>query len=325
MHKKDKFRQLALAVIETEEAAISALKSRIDDHFANACNLILACKGRTVVIGMGKSGHIANKIAATLASTGTPAFFVHPGEANHGDMGMITQSDVALLISYSGKTPEIMTLLPFLKRFNIPVIAITGHPDSPIAQAASAHIDASISREACPLNLAPTSSTTTALVMGDALAVALLDARGFTKEDFALSHPGGNLGRRLLLHVSDIMLTGDNIPRVNPATSLYEATFEMSTKHLGMTAIIDPTTQKLLGVFTDGDLRRAIDNQCDMKKTRIADVMTPHAVTAKADMLAAESANLLEKHQITALLVTDDNEQVVGAFNIHHLLRAGVL
>jgi len=324
MPSQHHFEQLGLAVIETEAAAIDQLKSRINADFSKACEIMLACQGRIVVLGMGKSGHIANKIAATLASTGTPAFYVHPGEASHGDLGMITRQDVVFVISYSGNTPEVLTLLPLIKRFNIPMIALTGNKKSPIAQAANVHIDASVEKEACPLNLAPTASTTAALVLGDALAIALLDARGFTENDFALSHPGGHLGKRLLLHIDDVMHTGSDIPCVKPEATLSQAIIEMSSKKLGMTAIVDKKNV-LLGILTDGDLRRVIDKNLNFNQTQITDVMTKKPVTAPTGILAFEALQLLEKHKITGLFVTDSGNHLIGALNIHDLFRAGVL
>ncbi len=315
----------ARAVITTEARAIDALESRIGTDFAEACRVILACKGRVIVSGMGKSGHIARKIAATLASTGTPAFFVHPGEASHGDLGMIQPADVVLALSYSGETDELLFILPVIKRQGIPLIAITGKPGSSLASQADVHLDGSISSEACPLGLAPTTSTTVALVLGDALAIALLEARGFTSDDFARSHPAGSLGRRLLLRISDLMHTGDNIPKVPPEASLTGALVEMTRKHLGMTAVVDEG-QRLLGVFTDGDLRRALDDQdVDLRRARVADLMTRGPKTISAEKLAAEAAQLMEKHQIHALLVVDADHRVVGALNIHDLLRARVV
>jgi arabinose-5-phosphate isomerase len=315
----------ARTVIATEADAIRALEPRIGQDFVEACRLILGCSGRVVVIGMGKSGHIARKVAATLASTGTPAFFVHPGEASHGDLGMILPQDVVLALSNSGETDEILFILPVIKRQGIPLIAVTGNDQSSLAKQADLHLDTSISVEACPLGLAPTASTTAALVMGDALAVALLEARGFTSEDFARSHPAGSLGRRLLLHISDIMHTGDGIPTVSPDASLTEALMEMTRKHLGMTAVIDAGRQ-LLGVFTDGDLRRALDDDgVDLRGASVAEVMTRGPKTISADKLAIEAAQLMEKHQIHALLVVDEQQKVVGALNIHDLLRARVV
>ena len=270
---KDQIKQLGLAVLDTELAGIEALKSRINDDFSRACELMLACEGRIVVIGMGKSGHIGNKIAATLASTGSPAFFVHPGEASHGDLGMITSKDVVLALSNSGETAEILTIIPIIKRLGVPLISMTGNQNSNLAQEATINLDVSVEKEACPLGLAPTTSTTVSLVMGDALAIAMLDARGFTAEDFALSHPGGSLGRRLLLHVADIMHKDNDVPKVHEDASLKQALLEMSKKGLGMTAIVDDQ-DILLGVYTDGDLRRTLDKEVDIHSARIADVMT---------------------------------------------------
>jgi len=315
----------ARAVITTEAAAIAELGPRIDGAFVDACRLLLACRGRVVVTGMGKSGHVARKIAATLASTGTPAFFVHPGEASHGDLGMIQPDDVVLALSYSGETDELLFILPMIKRQGIPLIAITGKPASSLASQADVHIDGSISSEACPLGLAPTTSTTAALVLGDALAIALLEARGFTSDDFARSHPAGSLGRRLLLRISDVMHGGDDVPRVPPEASLTAALVEMTRKRLGMTAVVD-AEQHLLGVFTDGDLRRALDDEgVNLRGARVAELMTRGPKTIGPDKLAAEAAQLMEKHQINALLVVDDERRVVGALNIHDLLRARVV
>jgi len=273
---------------------------------------------------MGKSGHIAGKIAATLASTGTPAFFVHPGEASHGDLGMITATDVVLAISNSGETPEILTILPLIKRLGVPLIAMTGQPDSTLAGAADAHLDVGVAKEACPLNLAPTASTTATLAMGDALAVALLHSRGFTREDFAFSHPGGQLGRRLLLHVRDIMRTGDRVPRVTPGLMVSEGLFEVSRKGLGMTAVVSEE-DRVLGIYTDGDLRRTLDTQRELTTTPIEAVMTRNVKTVRGDMLAAEAVRLMETFAITALLVVDDDDRLVGAFNVHDLLQSGVM
>ncbi|MEO6798508.1 MAG: KpsF/GutQ family sugar-phosphate isomerase [Rhodanobacter sp.] len=315
----------ARTVIATEATAIGALEPRIGTHFVEACRLILACRGRVVVSGMGKSGHVARKIAATLASTGTPAFFVHPGEASHGDLGMILPEDVVLALSYSGETDELLFILPLIKRQGIPLIVITGKPHSSLAREADVHLDGSISSEACPLGLAPTTSTTVALVLGDALAIALLEARGFTSDDFARSHPAGALGRRLLLHISDVMHTGDDVPMVSPDATLTAALMEMTRKHLGMTAVID-ADQRLVGVFTDGDLRRALDDEgVNLRGALVAELMTRGPKTIGADRLAAEAAQLMEKHQIHALLVVDDERHVVGALNIHDLLRARVV
>ena len=315
----------ARTVIATEAAAIRALEPRIGPEFVEACRLIMGCAGRVVVTGMGKSGHVARKIAATLASTGTPAFFVHPGEASHGDLGMILPQDVVLALSNSGETDEVLFILPVIKRQGIPLIAITGNAHSSLADQAEVHLDASIAAEACPLGLAPTASTTAALVMGDALAIALLEARGFTSEDFARSHPAGSLGRRLLLHISDVMHTGEGIPAVPPNATLTQALMEMTRKHLGMTAVID-ANRHLLGVFTDGDLRRALDDDgVDLRGASVAELMTRGPKTIGADKLAIEAAQLMEKHQIHALLVVNDEQQVVGALNIHDLLRARVV
>jgi len=317
-------KSLGLAVINTELEAVSALRDRIDDNFVNACQHLLKCEGRIVVIGMGKSGHIGGKIAATLASTGSPAFFVHPGEASHGDLGMITDKDVVLALSNSGETSEVLTILPLIKRLGIPLIAMTGKPQSTIAKSANSHLDVSAIKEACPLGLAPTSSTTTALVMGDALAIALLESRGFTAEDFALSHPGGNLGRRLLLHVSDIMHTGDTIPTISDNALISDALVEMTNKGLGMTAVIDDK-DNIVGIFTDGDLRRVLAQTVDVHTTSIANFMTSDCITGKPSMLAAEILELMQRHKINALLITDNNQQLVGAINMHDLLRAGVV
>jgi arabinose-5-phosphate isomerase len=317
--------QSALQVVETEARAIDLLKSRIDDSFLRACQLMFDCSGRVVVSGMGKSGHIARKIAATLASTGTPAFFVHPGEASHGDLGMITQKDVVLALSNSGETDELLTILPLIRRQGIPLIAMSGNDDSTLARLADVHLDVSVPAEACPLGLAPTASTTAALVMGDALAVALLEARGFTADDFARSHPAGSLGRRLLLHISDVMHTGDQVPRVGADSSLSEALVEMSRKGLGMTAVVG-ADDTLLGVFTDGDLRRALDDHAvDLRTTPLTRLMTTRAKTITPDKLAIEAARLMEDFKIHALLVVDDGNRLVGALNIHDLLRARVV
>ncbi|WP_424681912.1 KpsF/GutQ family sugar-phosphate isomerase [Frateuria sp. YIM B11624] len=321
----DAIARSARTVIATEAAAIRALEPRVDADFVQACRLILACRGRLVVTGMGKSGHVGRKIAATLASTGTPSFFVHPGEASHGDLGMIQPDDVVLALSNSGETDELLFILPVIKRQGIPLIAITGNPKSSLAHQADVHLDASISSEACPLGLAPTASTTAALVMGDALAIALLEARGFTAEDFARSHPAGSLGRRLLLHISDIMHTGEGVPMVAPDASLTEALMEMTRKHLGMTAVVD-AERRLLGVFTDGDLRRALDDEeVNLRGANVEALMTRGPKTITSDKLAIEAAQLMEKHQIHALLVVDEQQRVVGALNIHDLLRARVV
>ena len=321
-HKK--LISLARAVIETEASAVAALAERIDDNFARACHIILNCKGRIIVIGMGKSGHIGHKVAATLASTGTPAFFIHPGEASHGDLGMITRDDVLIVFSNSGETDEVLTLLPVIKRLNVPLVALTGNPQSTLARSAAVHIDVSIAREACPLGLAPTSSTTAALAMGDAIAVALLEARGFSAADFALAHPGGTLGRKLLLHVSDIMHTGDEIPRVVESTLVKDALLEMTEKGLGTTAVVDDQNQ-VRGIFTDGDLRRALDAGVDIRSTSIGDLITHRFKSINKDELAATAVALMEKSKINALLVTDENNILIGILNMHDLLRARVV
>lgn len=314
----------AQRTIQLEREAIDALMPRIDADFVRACELILACKGRVVVVGMGKSGHVGKKIAATLASTGTPSFFVHPAEASHGDMGMITGEDVVLALSNSGSTAEIVTLLPLIKRLGIPLISLTGNPDSPLAKAASANLDARVTQEACPLNLAPTSSTTASLVLGDALAIALLEARGFTAEDFAFSHPGGALGRRLLLKVENIMHGGDSLPFVARGTPLREALLEMTRKGLGMTAVLE-TDGQLAGIFTDGDLRRTLDKGIDVRQACIDDVMTIHGKTVRPEMLAAEALKIMDDHKINVLVVVDAADRPVGALHIHDLTRAGVI
>ena len=320
-----KLQELALAVIETEARAVSALAAEINQpSFIQACQLMLACKGRVVVTGMGKSGHIAGKIAATLASTGTPAFFVHPGEASHGDLGMITATDVVLALSNSGETAEIITILPIIKRLNVPLIAMTGNPGSTLSAAATANINVRVEREACPLGLAPTASTTAALAMGDALAVALLESRGFTEEDFARSHPGGALGRRLLLLIDDLMHTDEAIPQVDMGTPITKALLEMTRKGLGMTAVVDKQG-KLAGIFTDGDLRRLIDHKVDLHTALVKDVMTTNCKTARPGMLAAEALQIMDSTKINALPVVNRENKLVGALNMHDLLRAGVV
>ncbi|WP_372780174.1 KpsF/GutQ family sugar-phosphate isomerase [Litorivivens sp.] len=313
----------ARRTIAMESAAVAALSERIDAQFNEACEVLLNCKGRVVVTGMGKSGHIARKIAATLASTGTPAMFVHPGEASHGDMGMITAQDAVLALSNSGSTAEVITLLPLLKRLSVPLVSMTGNPQSELATAAQAHLDASVSEEACPLGLAPTSSTTVALVLGDALAIALLEARGFTAEDFAFSHPGGALGRKLLLKVDDIMHTGSEIPTVLSGTPLTSALLEMSSKALGMTTVQSPSGV-LLGLFTDGDLRRAIDQGLNIQNATIDEAMTSNPQRVHPGMLAAEALYIMETRKITALIVVDDDDHPVGVVHLHDILRAGV-
>ncbi len=316
--------QSAQRTIRLEIQAVEGLFDHIDADFVRACELILASKGRVVVLGMGKSGHIGKKIAATLASTGTTSFFVHPAEASHGDMGMITSDDVILALSNSGTTAEIVTLLPLIKRLGIRMISLTGKPDSTLARAADVNLNAGVEHEACPLNLAPTSSTTAALVMGDALAVALLEARGFTAEDFAFSHPGGALGRRLLLKVEHVMHSGEQLPTVQRGTLLRDSLMEMTRKGLGMTAILE-ADGRLAGIFTDGDLRRTLDKPIDIRLATIDEVMTVHGKTARPEMLAAEALKIMEDHKIGSLIVVDDNDHAVGAFNLQDLLRAGVM
>jgi len=321
---KTDFQQLGRDVVAIELAEIAALQTRINENFTHACKLLLRCKGRIVVTGMGKSGHIGGKIAATLASTGSPAFFVHPGEASHGDLGMITKNDVVIALSNSGNTAEITTIIPILKRFGVPLISMTGDKNSILATEANINLDVSVSKEACPHDLAPTSSTTVALVMGDALAVALLQARGFTAEDFALSHPGGALGKRLLLHVADIMHTGESIPKVSESATVSQALLEMSKKGLGMTAIVD-TQNKVQGIYTDGDLRRSLDKNINVHKTAINDVMTRNCRTTNTDELAASIVKIMDDKGINGFLVTDDNNKLIGAFNMHDILRAGIV
>ncbi|MBK7250576.1 MAG: KpsF/GutQ family sugar-phosphate isomerase [Gammaproteobacteria bacterium] len=307
-----------------EAAAVRALASRLDSAFAAGCRLCLACQGRIVVTGMGKSGHVGGKIAATLASTGSPSFFLHPAEASHGDIGMITRGDLLLAVSSSGETAEIVTLLPHIKRLGVPLIAMTGNRGSTVARAADVALDVSVAEEACPLNLAPTASTTATLAMGDALAVALLEARGFTAQDFARSHPGGSLGRRLLVHVGDVMRRGHDVPRTAPDAPLAEGLMEMSRKGLGMTVIVD-AADRVLGVFTDGDLRRILDRQADVHTTRMKDVMTPHGKRIGPLELAAEAVHLMETHRITSLPVVGEDGRLVGALNVHDLMRSGVV
>ena len=309
--------------LEIEERAIAALRPRLDAAFARACAICLQCRGRVIVTGMGKSGHVAGKIAATLASTGTPAFFLHAAEASHGDIGMITREDVLLALSNSGETAEVLLLIPHASRLGVPLISMTGSPASSLARASSVHLDVSVAEEACPLNLAPTASTTATLALGDALSVALLEARGFTPQDFARSHPGGALGRKLLLHVADVMRSGADLPVVSPSMTLAEGLVVMSKKGLGMCVIVEAGRQ--LGVFTDGDLRRVLDRQVDVHRTRMQEVMTSPGKSVKPTELAAEAAHLMEQHRITALSVIDASGTLVGALNVHDLLRAGVL
>ena len=322
--EQEKLLSMGKAVIETETAAVTHLIDRIDQNFADACRLILDCKGRTVVLGMGKSGHIASKIAATMASTGTPAFFVHPGEASHGDLGMITPNDVVVALSNSGETDEILNLLPIIKRLGVSLITLTGNPASTLARAATVNLDVSIEKEACPLGLAPTASTTAALVMGDALAIALLEARGFGPKDFALSHPGGSLGRQLLIHVQDIMHTGEEMPVVYADALVSKALLEMTRKGLGTTIIIN-TDNKIMGIFTDGDLRRTLDSGVDVHTANIESVMTKNCKTIHAEALAAEALRMMDHYKINSIPVADDENTLVGVLNMHDLLRARVV
>ncbi len=315
----------ARRVIQTEAAAIQSLADRVDLHFAAACRLMLNCHGRIVVSGMGKSGHVARKIAATLASTGTPAFFVHPGEASHGDLGMVQPHDVMLLLSNSGETDELLFILPLLKRQGTALIAMTGNPGSALARQADIHLDAAVENEDCPLGLAPTTSTTAAMVLGDALAVALLEARGFTADDFARSHPAGNLGRRLLVRISDVMHTGEALPKVRQDARLSDALMEMSRTRLGITAVVD-ADDRLQGVFSDGDLRRALDDRrIDLREAQVSALMSRTPITIGPEQLASEAAHMMEQHQVHALLVVNAARQLVGALNIHDLLRARVV
>lgn len=323
MHDLD-FKKSGLDVINIETQAVSALAKRINDDFVSACQFMLMCKGRVVVTGMGKSGHVAGKIAATLASTGTPAFYLHPGEASHGDVGMITTQDVVLALSNSGETSEILAILPIIKRLGVPLIAMTGCHRSEITNFANVHINVQVEQEACPLGLAPTSSTTAALVMGDALAVALLEARGFTRDDFALSHPGGSLGRRLLLRVDDLMHAGTSVPSVPESALIVDALLEMTEKKMGMTAIVDPD-RKVVGIFTDGDLRRMLEKNYDIHKTAISSVMTRHCTVIKPHILAAEAMQIMEEKKINALIITDEQNRALGALNMHDLIQAGIV
>ena len=315
---------VARQALGIEIEGLQAQLPRLGAEFARACRICLACRGRIVVTGMGKSGHIAGKIAATLASTGTPAFFVHPGEASHGDIGMITRDDAVLALSNSGETDEILTIIPVIKRLGVPLVALTGNPNSTLSRMATVHLDIGVPAEACPLNLAPTASTTAALGVGDALAVALLKARGFTEEDFARSHPAGNLGRRLLLHVKDVMRTGSDVPKVLADTPLSEGLMEVTRQGLGMTAVVD-SDDRVIGIFTDGDLRRALYASADLRTTPMHELMTRRAKTVQATMLAAEAVHLMEQYRITSLLVVDADDRVVGALNVHDLMCAGVV
>ncbi len=315
---------LARQVLDIEADALRALSTRIDAGFADAVHLILACTGRVVVSGMGKSGHVGSKIAATLASTGTPAFFMHPGEASHGDLGMITHNDVVLALSNSGESNEIVSIVPLIKRRGAKLIAMTGNPGSTMAREADVHLNAAVDKEACPLNLAPTASTTAALALGDALAVALLDARGFSADDFARTHPGGSLGRRLLIHVRDVMHSGAALPRVDRDATLKAALFEMTQKGLGMTAVVD-ADGKVAGLFTDGDLRRALEHPLDLQQAKIDDLMTRNPKTIRADELAVAAVEKMDTLKINGLLVVDADNSLVGALNMHDLLKAGVV
>lgn len=315
---------LARDILQLEAREIEALALRLDDHFTAAVSLILKCQGRVVVSGMGKSGHIGGKIASTLASTGTPAFFMHPAEASHGDLGMITAGDIVIALSNSGESDEILAIVPPLKRLGASIIAITGNDDSTLAQAADIHLSAHVSKEACPLGLAPTSSTTVALALGDALALCVLDQREFTAEDFARSHPGGSIGRRLLVHVSDLMRSGDKIPKVLASAPLTQGLLEMSRKGLGLTAVVDANDMPI-GIFTDGDLRRAFEKNVNVSNASIADVMQPNPFTINQDQLAIAAVEIMEQRKINALLVTNDNGALVGALNMHDLLLAKVV
>lgn len=321
-HNKTDLLALAKAVIETEIETLKALPARLDDSFVQACEAILACQGRVIVTGMGKSGHIGNKMAATFASTGTPAFFLHPGEASHGDLGMIVNGDVIIALSNSGTSDEILSILPVIRRLNVKIIAMTGNPQSPLAEMADFHLYTGAEKEACPLGLAPTSSTTATLVMGDALAIALLEARGFTAEDFARSHPGGRLGKRLLVHVRDIMHSGDEIPQVSPEISLQQAILEMTRKKLGITSIVAADGQ-LLGIFTDGDLRRSFEKGISSLEQPISALMTTRFQTITGNRLAVDALNQMEAHAITVLPVVQDG-RIIGIIHMHDLLRAGI-
>lgn len=324
MADRDTLINSARRTIEIEHRAVGELLQRIDSAFVQACEILLSCKGRIVVTGMGKSGHIARKIAATLSSTGSPAMFVHPGEASHGDLGMITDSDVVFALSYSGTTSEIVTILPVLKRKGIALISMTGDCNSPLAQTATVHLDASVSEEACPLGLAPTTSTTVALVLGDALAMALLEAKGFTREEFAFSHPGGRLGRRLLLKVKDVMHSDAAIPQVAPGTLLSDALLEITRKGLGMTTVV-AADGKLRGVFTDGDLRRTLDSGKDIHKTLIDEVMSTRSKKIRENALATEAVHLMQENRIYTLIVVDDADALKGVIRMHDLLQANVV
>lgn len=315
---------LAREVLNIEAAAVQALSTRLDESFLDALNVILRCEGRVIVSGMGKSGHIARKIAATMSSTGTPAYFVHPGEASHGDLGMITSEDVIIALSYSGESQELMTIVPVIKRQGAKLISMTGYPESSLAKAADVHLNAAVDKEACPMELAPTASTTAALALGDALAMALLDAKGFSKEDFARSHPGGSLGRRLLTHVRDIMRSGERLPMVSENAMLGDALLEISKKGVGMTAVVD-AGQRVLGIYTDGDLRRTLEKKLDFSATPVRSVMSANPRCIGPDSLAAEAVQIMEQYNINQMLVVDEQHKLVGALNMHDLLHAKVI
>ncbi len=324
MTEKIKFTELAREVLLIESEAVSAQQQCLDDNFDKACEILLNCQGRVVVTGMGKSGHIGSKLAATLASTGTPAFFVHPGEASHGDLGMITKHDVVMALSFSGETGEILSLMPVIKRLGVPLVAITGAANSALATLSDVHLHIKVKKEACPMNLAPTASTTATLALGDAIAVSLLTARGFKKEDFALSHPGGSLGRRLLLHVDDIMHSGEDFPAVSEDILIKDALLEMTRSRLGMTAIISGAGD-LLGIYTDGDLRRTLEAQVNVHEMTIADVMTRSCTTVPQGTLAFEALRIMEQNKINGLIIVDEQDKPVGALNMYDLLKAGVV
>lgn len=315
---------LGKRVLDIESRAVAALGAKLDGTFAAALSLLLECSGRVVVSGMGKSGHIARKIASTLASTGTPAFFVHPGEASHGDLGMVTEADVMIALSNSGESNELLTIVPLVKRRGAKLIAITGNPKSTLATEADVHLDATVAEEACPMGLAPTASTTAALALGDALAVAALEARGFGPDDFARTHPGGSLGRKLLTHVRDVMRSGKDVPQVKESASATEALMEITSKALGMTAVVD-AQGRVLGVFTDGDLRRALSKDVDIRTARISELMTRNPRTIQASQLAVEAVEVMDRHRINGLLVVDEHQTLVGALNMHDMFRAKVI
>lgn len=318
------FLESAIRTIKLEAEAVNELLVYLDNNFETACRIMMECKGRVIITGMGKSGHIGNKIAATMASTGTPAFYVHPGEASHGDMGMFTPNDVVLALSNSGETAEIITILPLIKRMGAPLISITANPLSTLSQAANANLHIGVEKEACPLGLAPTSSTTAQLVLGDALAIALLEAKGFSAEDFAFSHPGGSLGRKLLLKVKDIMHCGEDVPVVNQGTPINKTLIEVTEKRLGMTTVVN-NQGELIGIFTDGDLRRTLDQELNLKTTSIENVMTQQCTTISGDMLAAGALKIMQDKKINALIICDDKNHPIGALNMHDMLKAGVL